>query len=55
MEKRKVEDQASGRVSELKKRHEQEKAELEKRQKTEETKVRKAPVRRKTKTEPDKS
>lgn len=53
-EKRKADDQASSRVSELKKRHEQEKADLEKRQKTEEKKVQKTPVRRKTAAEPEK-
>ncbi|MEN6559702.1 MAG: DUF6600 domain-containing protein [Acidobacteriota bacterium] len=53
-EKRKVDDQASSRVSELKRRHEQEKADLEKRQKTEEKKVQRTPVRRKTAAEPEK-
>jgi hypothetical protein len=43
-----VDDQAATRVSELRKRHEQEKAELEKRQKAEEDKTKKPPVRRKT-------
>jgi hypothetical protein len=54
-EKQKVDGQVSSRITELKKKHEQEKAELEKRQKAEEdkTKAKKAPVKRKT--EPDKS
>lgn len=47
-EKKKVDDQAATRVSELKKKHEQEKAELEKRQKAEDEKAKKAPVKRKT-------
>jgi hypothetical protein len=44
--KKKVEDQAEARVSELKKSHEQEKIELEKRQKSEEEKARKAPAKK---------
>jgi hypothetical protein len=48
VEKRKVEEQATARVSDLKKKHEQEKADLEKRQKAEEEKAKRTPVRRKT-------
>lgn len=47
VEKKKFEDQAASKVQELKKKHEQEKADLEKRQKAEEDKARRAPVRRK--------
>lgn len=48
VEKRKVDEQAAARVAELKKKHEQEKAELEKRQKAEQEKAKGTPVRRKT-------
>jgi len=49
VEKRKVQEQAAARVAELKKKHDQEKAELEKRQKAEQAKAKPAPpVRRKT-------
>ncbi|MGZ5496529.1 MAG: hypothetical protein ACXWFO_07220, partial [Candidatus Aminicenantales bacterium] len=48
VEKKRVDEQATTRVAELKKKHDQEKAELEKRQKIEEDKTKKAPVRRKT-------
>ncbi len=51
VEKKKVDEQATTRVAELKKKHDQEKAELEKRQKAEEDKTKRAPVRRKTDTE----
>ncbi len=47
VEKKKVDDQATARVSELRKKHDQERAELEKRQKAEEDKTKRAPVRRK--------
>jgi hypothetical protein len=46
-EKRKLEEQSSSRIAELKKKHDQEKAELEKRQKAEEAKSKKSPVRKK--------
>jgi hypothetical protein len=48
VEKRKVQAQASARVAELKKRHDQEKADLEKRQKAEKDKAKTNPVRRRT-------
>lgn len=48
VEKKKVDDQATSRVSELRKKHDQEKAQLEKRQKAEEDKTKRTPVRRKT-------
>ena len=49
VEKRKVQEQAAARVAELKKKHDQEKAELEKRQKAEQAKAKPAPpVRHKT-------
>jgi hypothetical protein len=48
-QKKNVESRVSSRITELKKKHEQEKAELEKRQKTEEdkAKTKKAPVKKK--------
>ncbi|MCK7482544.1 MAG: hypothetical protein M0C28_39565 [Candidatus Moduliflexus flocculans] len=50
-EKKKVDEQISNRIGELKKKHEQEKADLEKRQKNEEAKAKakpsKTPVRKK--------
>ena len=53
VEKKKFSDQAAAKVDELKKKHEQEKAELEKRQKTEKDKAKQGQVRRKT--DPDKT
>ena len=50
-EKQKVDGQVSSRITELKKKHEQEKADLEKRQKAEEAKSKRVPVRRKTETD----
>jgi hypothetical protein len=47
VEKKKV-DEAASQVSELKRKHEQEKAEMEKRQKAEEEKAKRPPVKRKT-------
>jgi hypothetical protein len=47
-EKKKVDEEATSRVAELRKKHEQEKAEMEKRQKAEEEKTKKPPVKRKT-------
>lgn len=46
-DKRRLEDQSASRIAELKKKHDQEKAELEKRQKAEEAKAKKPPVRKK--------
>ncbi len=50
-DKKKVDEQVSSRIGDLKKKHEQEKADLEKRQKNEETKAKaktsKTPVRKK--------
>lgn len=53
VEKRKIEAQATAKVDDLKKKHEQEKAELEKRQKVEKDKAKQGTVRRKT--PPDKT
>ncbi len=47
VEKRKVDEQASTRIGELKRKHDQEKADLEKRQKEEKEKAKKVPVRKK--------
>ena len=45
--KKKVDEQAATRIGELKKKHDQEKADLEKRQKEEKEKAKKVPVRKK--------
>jgi hypothetical protein len=51
VEKEKVDGQINSRITELKKKHEQEKADMEKRQKAEEAKSKRVPVRRKTETD----
>jgi hypothetical protein len=47
VEKKKVDEQAATRIGELKRKHDQEKADLEKRQKEEQEKAKKVPVRKK--------